>query len=226
MNLLAVETSTDLCSVALRAGERLHVDEARIPNRHAERLEPMARALLGEAGLVPSDLDGFAFGQGPGSFTGIRIGCGFIQGLAFALDRPVIPVPSLEALAQASGAARVATALDARMGEAYFAAYESGPDGWIARIAPCLVAPGEIPPLPGTGWWSAGSGFEAFDWLRDACAASLAGHCSSIVPGAGAVAKLAAVRLGRGEGIRAEDAAPLYLRDKVARTVAERQAGP
>lgn len=225
MNLLAVETSTDLCSVALLAGDRLRIAEVRVPNRHAERLEPMARELLAGAGLEPRDLDGFAFGQGPGSFTGIRIGCGFVQGLAFALDRPVVPVCSLEAVAQACGGDRVVVALDARMGEAYLAAYERGAQGWVPRIEPCLVSPGGISELPGDGWWSAGSGFESFDWLRASCARSLAGHHDAISPGAAAVASLAAIRLARGEGTRAEIAAPLYLRDKVARTIAERQAG-
>src|SRR6188768_1218772 len=129
MNLLAVETSTELCSVALLRGDELFVEEALAENRHSELLVPMLRRVLERARLAPREMDAFAFGQGPGSFTGIRIACGIVQGLAFGADRPVVAVPSLLALAEQTGDSRVIAAVDARMGEAYLAAYSrSGSD--------------------------------------------------------------------------------------------------
>ena len=100
MNLLAVETSTELCSVALLRGGELFVEEALAENRHSELLAPLVRKVLERAHLSAAHMDAFGFGQGPGSFTGIRIACGMTQGLAYAAHRPVVPVPSLLALAR------------------------------------------------------------------------------------------------------------------------------
>lgn len=226
MKLLAVETSTELCSVALLRGEDLLVEEALAPNQHAERLEPMVRRLLGRAGLAVAGLDALAFGQGPGSFTGIRIGCGFVQGLAFATGLPVVPVASLLALAEQSGASRVVSALDARMGETYLAAYSRMGGDWSVVLPPQLAREGALPPLPGRDWVATGSGFDAFDWLRGAYASQVATRVESDLPRAGSVARVAARAYLRGEGLPAEQAAPLYLRDKVAMTIAERQSAP
>src|SRR5688572_22068013 len=129
VNLLAVETSTELCSVAVLRGDELFLEEAMAENRHSELLVPMVKRVLERSQLRPAQMDCFAFGQGPGSFTGIRIACGMVQGLAFGAARPVVPVPSLLALAEQTNDARVVAALDARMGEAYLAAYaRNGPD--------------------------------------------------------------------------------------------------
>ena len=122
VNLLAVETSTELCSVALLRDGELFLEEALAENRHSEMLVPMVRKALERAHLTATKVDAFAFGQGPGSFTGIRIACGLVQGLAFAAHRPVVPVPSLLALAQQSNESRVVAAVDARRGEASLAA--------------------------------------------------------------------------------------------------------
>jgi tRNA threonylcarbamoyl adenosine modification protein YeaZ len=122
VNLLAVETSTELCSVALLRGAELFVEEAIAQNRHSEMLVPMIRRLLERSRLTAAQMDAFGFGQGPGSFTGIRIACGIVQGMAFAARRPVVPVPSLLALAEQSNEGRVIAALDARMDETYLAA--------------------------------------------------------------------------------------------------------
>src|SRR5262245_2577544 len=102
MNLLAVETSTELCSVALLRGGELFVEEALAENRHSEMVASMVRRVLERAHLAARQMDAFGFGQGPGSFTGLRIACGLVQGLAFASDRPVVPVPTLLALAEQS----------------------------------------------------------------------------------------------------------------------------
>jgi tRNA threonylcarbamoyladenosine biosynthesis protein TsaB len=224
LNLLAVETSTDLCSVALLRGDELLVEETLAPNQHAETLAPMILRLLARSRLTPTQLDAFAFGQGPGSFTGIRIACGIVQGMALGAEKPVVPVPSLLALAEQSHASRVLVGLDARMGEAYFAAYSRMGGDWTAVIEPCLLKEGELPALPGRDWVATGSGFDAFPWLREAFARQVAHRLENDLPRAGGIARVAVRRLGRGESVAPEGAAPLYLRDKVALTTAERLA--
>ena len=224
MNLLAVETSTELCSVALLRGGQLFVEEALAQNRHSELLAPMIRRLLARAHLKVAQMDAFGFGQGPGSFTGIRIACGVVQAMAFAANRPVVPVPSLLALAEQSNEGRVIAALDARMDETYLAAYARNGDDWDAVIAPRLADRNALPPLPGRRWAATGSGFDRFDWLREAYREPVEMRFEGDLPRAGAVARLAARRFARGAGIAAEHAAPLYLRDKVALTTQERRA--
>lgn len=224
MNLLAIETSTELCSVALLRGDELFVEEALAPNQHAERLAPMVRRLLARAGLATADMDAFAFGQGPGSFTGLRIACGLVQGLALGSGRPVVGVSSLLALAEQAQASRVVSALDARMGETYLAAYSRMGGDWEAALEPGLFAEGALPALPGRDWVATGSGFDAFAWLRGAYSLQVGNRIEGDLPRAGAVARVAARKFVRGESVPAEQAAPLYLRDKVALTTRERQA--
>ena len=226
MKILAVETSTELCSVALLWGEEILVEEVIAENRHSELLLPMIRRVLARAGAKAAGMDAFAFGQGPGSFTGIRIACGIVQGLAFGAVKPVVPIPSLLALAAQAGAERVVAALDARMGEAYLAAYERRSNDWGCAIAPSLVDPSVLPPLPPGEWTAIGSGFDRHPWLREAYAGRLGMRIEGELPRAGAVARLAAIHAAQGRAVNAERAAPLYLRDKVALTTQERQARP
>ncbi len=209
--------------MALLRGGELFVEEAFAENRHSEMLVPMIRRLLDRAHLAPSQMDAFGFGQGPGSFTGIRIACGVVQGLAFASNRPVVPVPSLLALAEQSNESRVIAALDARMGEAYLAAYARSGDEWDEVISPRLADAASLPPLPGRRWAASGSGFDRHAWLREAYRDSVEMRFEGDLPRAGAVARLAARRFARGAGIAAAEAAPLYLRDKVALTTEERR---
>jgi tRNA threonylcarbamoyladenosine biosynthesis protein TsaB len=223
LNLLAVETSTELCSVALLRGEELFVEEALAENRHSEMLVPMVAKALARAHLAATQMDAFAFGQGPGSFTGIRIACGLVQGMAFAAHRPVVPVPSLLALAHQTRERRVVAAFDARMGEAYLAAYARNGEDWDEVIAPRLADAQGVPPLPGRSWTATGSGFDAHSWLRDAYREPVSMRVEGDLPRAGAVARIAARRFARGAAVAAEHAAPLYLRDKVALTTEERQ---
>ena len=224
MNILAVETSTELCSVALLRGGELFVEEAMAENRHSELLVPMLGRLFERSGLQAGRMDAFAFGQGPGSFTGIRIACGIVQGLAFAAGRPVVPVPSLLTLAQQSNERRVVAALDARMNEAYLAAYARNGEDWDEIIAPRVADAATLPALPGRRWSATGSGFERLPWLRDAYRETVEVRFSGDLPRAGAVARLAARAYVRGAAVAAERAAPLYLRDKVALTTEERRA--
>jgi tRNA threonylcarbamoyladenosine biosynthesis protein TsaB len=223
LNLLAVETSTELCSVALLRGEDLFVEEALAENRHSGMLVPMVAKALARARLAAGELDAFAFGQGPGSFTGIRIACGLVQGMAFATHRPVVGVPSLLALAQQSGERRVVAAVDARMGEAYLAAYARNGEDWDEVIAPRLADAAALPPLPGRSWTATGSGFDAHAWLRDAYREPVTMRIEDDLPRAAAIARIAVRRFARGAGVAAEHAAPLYLRDKVALTTEERR---
>lgn len=209
--------------MALLRGGELFVEEALAENRHSEMLVPMIRRLLDRARLTAPQMDAFGFGQGPGSFTGIRIACGIVQGLAFAAGRPVVPVPSLLALAEQSNESRVIAAVDARMGEAYLAAYARNGDEWDEVIAPRLADPASLPPLPGRRWAATGSGFDRHPWLRETYRESVEMRFEGDLPRAGAVARLASRRFARGAGIAAADAAPLYLRDKVALTTDERR---
>jgi len=223
LNLLAVETSTELCSVALLRGGELFVEEALAENRHSEMLVPMIRKLLERARISPLQMEAFAFGQGPGSFTGIRIACGIVQGLAFAAHRLVVPVPSLLALAEQSNEGHVVAAIDARMGEAYLAAYARNGDDWDEVLAPRLADAASLPALPGRRWAATGSGFDRHPWLRAAYREAVEMRFEDDLPRAGAVARLAVRGLARGAGVAAGDATPLYLRDKVALTTEERQ---
>jgi tRNA threonylcarbamoyladenosine biosynthesis protein TsaB len=224
VNLLAVETSTELCSVALLRGTELFVEEALAGNRHSEMAVPMVRAVLARAGLEPRRLDGFAFGQGPGSFTGIRIACGLVQGLAFGAGRLVVGVPSLLALAESRNESHVVAALDARMGQAYVAAYRREGGDWAEVIAPCLADAAGVPALPAGRWLATGSGFDRHQWLRDAYGDAISAIAEGELPRAGDVARIGARRFPR--AVPAEQAAPLYLRDKVALTTEERRTRP
>lgn len=225
MRLLAVETSSELCSAALVVDGQTYGREEEAPNRHGEVLLPMVSALLAEAGVGAAELDALAFGQGPGSFTGIRIGVGVVQGLALGVDRPVIPVPSLLAVAAQSGAGAALVAFDARMGEAYLGAYRQHGRRWEEALPPRLVTPqDEWPAIEGSDWLLCGNGFDNFGWLREAFARQGASHAPGLRPHARAIASVAREWLEQGRAVAVDAAAPLYLRDKVALTVAERRA--
>lgn len=223
MRLLALETSTEHCSVALWLDGEVHDRRERAGQRHSLLLIPMLDALLAEAGLKLADMDGIAFGAGPGSFTGVRIACSAAQGLALGADKPVAAICTLEALAEDSGRDRVVAVLDARMAEVYHAAYEKQDGLWRAACDPGLWRPQEAPALAGGGWHGAGSGFAAHgDALRERYAASLDGVDAGAVPQAAAIARLAAPVFASGNGVDAAEATPLYLRDKVALKTSER----
>ena len=224
MNLLALDTSTEFCTVALECSGRMLFKEEHAGQRHSERVLPMIDALLDDAGIKPVDLQAIAFASGPGSFTGLRIACGVAQGLAFALDIPVVAVGTLEALAERAEGQRVAACLDARMGEVYFAAFERRADDWQALIEPCLCDPAVAPPLSGSGWIGCGSGFERYpDALRTRFADALAGIKPGLFPHAREIARIGVRRFAAGHHMPAEQAMPLYVRDKVALKMNERR---
>ncbi|MGO8754739.1 MAG: tRNA (adenosine(37)-N6)-threonylcarbamoyltransferase complex dimerization subunit type 1 TsaB [Gallionellaceae bacterium] len=223
MRILALETSTEYCSVALcRDGAVIDHGE-QVGQRHSEVLMPMLDQMLSLAHVTLRQLDGIAFGAGPGSFTGMRIACGVAQGLALGAELPVIGVCTLLALAQASGQDKVIAALDARMAEVYHAAYEKRGETWLTVCEPSLCLPQEAPMVAGAGWFGAGSGFIAHGAaLRARYAAHLAGVDQQAVPQARAIAQLALPLFAAGRGMNAAEALPLYLRDKVALKTSER----
>jgi tRNA threonylcarbamoyladenosine biosynthesis protein TsaB len=223
VKILALDTSTEYCSVALLDGDRLSSEEVLAGQQHSELLLPMIDRLLSDAGTNLDAIDGVAFGAGPGSFTGLRIACAVAQGLAFGTGKTVVPISTLLALAGGSGAMQVVAALDARMNEVYVAAYVRDSEGWRTVMRPRLQPPTAVPDLPGEGWTAVGNGFGVYDGaLARACAGKLERIDVLCHPHAAHMARLAAPLFAAGLGVPPEEAAPLYVRDKVALKVSER----
>jgi tRNA threonylcarbamoyladenosine biosynthesis protein TsaB len=224
VNLLAIETSGDFCSLAVSKAEAVHARHFEAGQRHAELALDALDELLREAGMQLGDVSGMAYGKGPGSFTGLRIACSLVQGLAFARDLPVVGIGTLAALAEASGAGTVIACLDARMGEVYHAAYRRTGAAWTEAAAPGLYRPDSVPPLEGDDWLGCGSGFGAHgEALRAAYAGQLQEVRPLVAPTAAAVLRLARPLFLRGECGDAASAVPIYLRDKVALKTSERR---
>lgn len=223
MNLLALETSTDRLSLALCVDAQVYAYDEAVGQRHAELILSQVDLLLAQAGIAARDLDGIVYGEGPGAFTGLRIACGVAQGLALALDVPVLGVGTLAAIAEASGETRVVACIDARMGEVYHAAYEQRQGVWATVMPPGLYAP-EAVPVPATpGWIGCGNGFAAYAQSLEARLGDrLERTRPDVFPDARAMLRLAGPRFAAGEGLPAASAAPVYLRDKVALKTSER----
>ena len=230
MNLLAFETSTEALSVALSVDGDVRERFELAPRRHAELSLPWAEELLADAGIGRSQLDAIAVGRGPGAFTGVRLAIALAQGIALALDRPVVAVSTLAALAmraEAHGAtSSVLAAIDARMGEVYSAAYELRDGEAHALGVERVGVPGSVV-VPGEegGWIGVGTGFGA---VENALSQRLASRFVSIdatqLPHAADVARLAVKAFARGEAVAAERIEPAYLRNNVALTLVEQQA--
>jgi tRNA threonylcarbamoyladenosine biosynthesis protein TsaB len=224
MKILALDTSTEYCSVALWQDGAI-VERCNLAvQKHSEMLIAMIDDLLQATGYKLHAMDGIAFGKGPGSFTGVRIACGAAQGLAFGANLPVAGICTLEALAEASGKEKVIAALDARMGEIYHAAYEKQDGAWAAVSEPCLCKPEDAPLVSGDSWFGAGSGFAMHgELLGKRYAGQLQGADDGAIPQAAAIAALGAAQFAQGLGKDAAEALPLYLRDKVALKTSERE---
>jgi tRNA threonylcarbamoyladenosine biosynthesis protein TsaB len=223
LRILAFDTSTELCSCALWIDGEISLKEAETGRRHSELLLPMVETLLTQARLRVSELDGIAFGAGPGSFTGLRIACGVAQGLAFGAGLTVIGVSALLALAEGSGALRVIACIDARLGEIYHAAYEKRAGEWRTRSEPTLCSPARAPELSGEDWTGCGTGFAAQgEALGRVYQNKLSRVIPDALPHAREIAALAAPQFGQGLARDPALATPLYLRDKVALTTDER----
>lgn len=226
MKLLAFETATEACSVALWLDGDVHERFEIAPRRHAELSLPWAEQLLADAGVKKSQLDAIAIGRGPGAFTGVRLAIAIAQGIALALDRPVVPVSTLAALALQSRGPRVLAAIDARMGEVYSAAFELR-DGDAIAVSEERVTVPEAVSLPDDDedWHGVGTGFAA---VGGVLATRLRTRFRTIdadaLPHAADVVRLAAHAYARGEALAPERVEPAYLRNNVALTIAEQQA--
>jgi len=225
MKLLAFETATEACSVALYVDGAVRERFELAPRRHAELALPWAEELLAEAGIARSALDAVACGRGPGAFTGVRLAIAVTQGIALALDRPVLGVSTLAALATDAGREpgdRIVAAIDARMGEVYVGGFVRTADGLVDALDEERLGAPDAVPLPGGRWIGVGSGFAAQESvLARRCMESAGRIDAAALPHAAAVARLAARAHARGEAIAAERLEPAYLRDKVALTLAE-----
>jgi tRNA threonylcarbamoyladenosine biosynthesis protein TsaB len=223
VKLLAIETAGDACSCALASDEHLFERHRIAPRQHAQLVLSMIDALLAEAGMGLGALDALAFGCGPGSFTGVRIAAGVVQGLAFGADLPVVPVSSLQALAQGAwregGHERVLAAFDARMGEVYWGAYAIGPRGLMAvHTADCLSTPQRVPLPDGDGWLGVGQGWNAYArLLAERMGKRLSASEPERLARAADVAALARAAYADGKSVSAGEALPMYLRNEVAR---------
>ncbi|MHB8453108.1 MAG: tRNA (adenosine(37)-N6)-threonylcarbamoyltransferase complex dimerization subunit type 1 TsaB [Acidiferrobacterales bacterium] len=223
MKILALDTSTAACSVAFWEDGAVHERfDARA--QHSQCILRMIEQVLAEAGVVLSGLDALAFGRGPGSFTGLRIGAGVVQGLGFAADLPVVAVSSLAALAQGEPHTRVLAALDARMNQVYWGTYERDSGNRPRLIGREVVAAARDLPIPSAAqWWGAGSGWDVYsEQILARLHDSVGGWTSSRYPHARDVAVLGAAGFAAGEAVAAEQAIPVYVRDDVARKLAER----
>jgi tRNA threonylcarbamoyladenosine biosynthesis protein TsaB len=226
MKLLAIETATEACSVALWLdGEVIERFEV-APRRHAELTLPWAEELLARAGVARTQLDAIAIGRGPGAFTGVRLAVAIGQGIALALDRPMVAVSTLAALALQANGPRVIAAIDARMGEVYTATFTLEEGDAVATSAERVLPPDRFEPIDAAGGWhGVGTGFAAADGvLARTLGPALAGVDAAALPHAGDVARLAARAFARGEALPPERVEPAYLRDNVALTIAEQQA--
>ncbi|MCC2958961.1 tRNA (adenosine(37)-N6)-threonylcarbamoyltransferase complex dimerization subunit type 1 TsaB [Massilia sp. IC2-278] len=229
--ILAIETSSELASCALlidtHRGSQVLSRESGGVRTHSQSVLPMVQELLVEAGIKLADCEAVAFGAGPGSFTGVRTACGVAQGLAFGAELPVIPLVTLAAMAEAcrarTGAAEVLAVLDARMNEVYWAQYRYDGARWTTVAEPALCAPEAVQPLATDGLAACGNGFAAYPQAFEGKDFAIGAH-ADIVPHARDLAVLAAPALATGQALPAAEAQPLYLRNKVAYTSAERQA--
>ncbi len=227
MKLLAVETATDACSAALSIDGRISERYELASKDHTQLILPMVDGLVKEAGLQPADLEGLAFGRGPGSFTGVRIATGIIQGLALGLDLLVVPVSTLAAIAQDyfdhhdENVAFVA--MDARMGEIFWGVYQRDAKGFAQLMGEEAVTPPglvEFPELSGVGLGTGWGVYQAA--LLERLGDQITHFESNHLPRARAIAALGQRGFDLGQAVPVEQAMPVYLRDKVAKKESER----
>ena len=214
MKILAIDTATERCSVALRVDDRWYERAVDTARGHADIVLPMVDTVLKEAGVALRDLDGIAYGRGPGAFTGVRIAIGIVQGLAYGAELPTVGVSDLAAVAQqfATAAARILVCMDARMNEVYWAVFEVGQDGHVSAVSEERVTPPSA--VVADGLTSlAGTGFKAYPELNRRWP-ELPVHDDAL-PRAREIALLGAAGLRAGRGEPASRARPVYLRDRV-----------
>ncbi|MFV0447110.1 MAG: tRNA (adenosine(37)-N6)-threonylcarbamoyltransferase complex dimerization subunit type 1 TsaB [Vibrio sp.] len=221
--ILALDTATEQCSVALMVGDKVYSRSEFAPRDHTKKILPMVDEVLKEAGLALSDLDALAFGRGPGSFTGVRIGIGIAQGLAFGADLPMIGVSTLTTMAQGAyrlyGATHVASAIDARMSEVYWGRFERQEDGsWNEVDAECVIPPvvlAEGMQNDDNSWAKVGTGWQAYAEELAGLALILT-DTELLYPDSQDIVYLAQFEWAKGNTTAVEDSSPVYLRDTVA----------
>jgi tRNA threonylcarbamoyladenosine biosynthesis protein TsaB len=217
VKLLAIDTATEQCSVAVRSAGKT-IEQCVLTTRgHADLLLPMIEAVLTEAGIGLAELEGLAFGQGPGAFTGVRIAAGVIQGLSLGSGLPVVGISNLAAVAQqvAAPGEEVLVCMDARMNEVYWGLFRIAEDGDVVLLNSEQVSPPLAVTLEGRSIvMGAGTGFRAYPVLKEQFATMRIDDAA--LPRAGGIAFLAERALLRGEGRSAAEALPVYLRDQVA----------
>ncbi|WP_261815666.1 tRNA (adenosine(37)-N6)-threonylcarbamoyltransferase complex dimerization subunit type 1 TsaB [Vibrio gallicus] len=221
--ILALDTSTEFCSAALWVDGELFYRGEVSPRGHTTKILPMVDEILAEAGLSLKQLDGLAYGQGPGSFTGVRIGIGVAQGLAFGADLPMLGVSTLKAMAQGVhrtlGSNNVVAAIDARMSEIYWGRYSKDTTGrWIEVDEECVIPPLELveqTKADDKAWMQAGTGWEAYKDGLEGLALSTT-ESGVLYPESQDIVTIAVQEWDSAPLVSAEEAAPVYLRDKVA----------
>ena len=222
INLLAIETSTEACSVAVYAHGNIVSRHELAPRRHTQLVLPWAEELLAQAGLRKSQLDAIAVGRGPGAFTGVRLAIAIAQGLALALDRPVLPVSTLAVLAMQGQGDRVLAAIDARMGEVYVGEFLRNAHGAVSAMGTEQIVAPSMAMVPRHPVHGVGTGFSADAGALVACLGErLLGFDALALPHAADLARLAADAYARGEALSPDQLEPAYLRDKVALTLVE-----
>ncbi|ANE55386.1 tRNA (adenosine(37)-N6)-threonylcarbamoyltransferase complex dimerization subunit type 1 TsaB [Methylomonas sp. DH-1] len=229
MKLLAVETSTDACSAALFINGEIREQFAVAPREHTKLILPMIDRLMAEAQLRPQQLDAVAVSRGPGSFTGVRIAGGVVQGIAFGADLPVAPVSTLAAIAQDLFNKRNEpeisfTAMDARMGEIFWGVYRRGELGLAELLGAEAVTPASDIQVGDESGYGVGSGWRAYaePLAQRLGQRLLAVEAEEIWPRAACIAQLGAYLCANGGAVPVEQAIPVYLRDKVAKKQSER----
>lgn len=221
MKLLAIDTATEACSVALLIDDECHWQYQVAPRQHNQLIFPMMETVLAESGVRMSELDALAFGRGPGSFTGVRIAASTIQGLAMGLDKPVVAVSTLQAMAQGAerrwSAQSVLVAIDARLAEVYWGCYQQDEQGIMLPVCEEQVVAPECVVLPQQASWTAvGTGWQTYaESLRSQVASPLTAIHPEHYPHASDIAYLAKLAYQSGDVLAAEDALPVYLRNKV-----------
>jgi tRNA threonylcarbamoyladenosine biosynthesis protein TsaB len=230
MRILALDTSTEACSAAVMTERGVFGAFEEVGRGHAEQILAMIDDVLHRAGLSLDAIHGIAVGVGPGAFTGIRIGVSVAQGLAFGARLPVVPVTTLEALAFSAvrgGALQAAACLDARMGEVYWGCFRADPVLGIVASGPSTVgAPGDVKLPPAGTWHGIGRGFAAYPTLAALPGMLMAAGAEFALPDARDLLLVAKHRFAAGEGRDPLNLEPVYLRDKVALTEAERAGKP
>ncbi|MCA0935598.1 tRNA (adenosine(37)-N6)-threonylcarbamoyltransferase complex dimerization subunit type 1 TsaB [Vibrio alginolyticus] len=220
--ILAIDTATENCSVALLVNDQVISRSEVAPRDHTKKVLPMVDEVLKEAGLTLQDLDALAFGRGPGSFTGVRVGIGIAQGLAFGADLPMIGISTLAAMAQASyrlhGATDVAVAIDARMSEVYWARYTRKENGdWMAVDEECVIPPANLVEQAQSDektWTTAGTGWDAYQETLTSLPFSVTAS-EVLYPDSQDIVVLAKQEFDKGNTVPVEESSPVYLRDNV-----------